>query len=194
MLTAIRTAFTKEVPDTQLAFHSSYTINQIELLMRGSLQAGIIVLPIKANGLRIHCIWRESLSLVLPEDHRLTSQEEITFKDLLKEPMIWIAKAINPVLYEHLLKCCQKLGFVPNIVHEVMTVTEALDLVASRFGLTFAKGSTVTRLQPKGVVFRNLAAPGLAMKIGVAYRGDNRSKALQSLVRLLREQSTCGEP
>jgi DNA-binding transcriptional LysR family regulator len=135
VLTAIRTAFTKEVPDTQVTFHSSYTVNQVDLLLKGSLHAGIILLPINANGLRTHCIWREALSVALPESHRFASQEEITFRDLLEEPMIWIARAMHPVLYDHVLKCCQKLGFVPNIVHEVVTVTEALDSVAGRVGL-----------------------------------------------------------
>ncbi len=194
LLTAIRATFSDKVPGSILTFHSACTVSQIDLLLKGSLQAGFVVFPADADGLRTHRIWREPLALALPEKHRFTAQDEIEIRDLNEEPMLWQARAVNPRLHDHLLKSCQKLGFVPNIVHGVKTPTEAIDWVAAGTGIALVCASTGDRIQHKGVAFRRLAAPGLTIETGVAYRGDNRSQALKALVQLLREQSSVGEP
>lgn len=193
-LTAARSAFARLTSNTQMTFHSSSTIDQIDLLLKGSLQAGIVLLPVEAEGLRVHCVWREPLSLALADDHRLVGRQVVSFQDLAEEPMIWFARTINPALHDHLLRCCRKLGFMPTVAHEITSVSESLDLVAANVGVSFVKGSTAAGLSRKGVVFRELAAPGLAIDIGIAYRGDSRSQALKAFVRLLREQSSFVEP
>lgn len=193
VLTVLRAAFSDKMPGTILTFHSACTVNQIDLLLKGSLQAGLVVLPADSDGLRTHRIWREPLALALPEDHRLTAQAEIEITDLIEEPMLWLARPVNPRLHDHLLTACQKLGFVPRIVHGVKTPTEAIDWVAAGAGIALVRASTGERLQHKGVAFRRLAAPGLTIETGVAYRGDNRSEALKALVQLLRDQSSVGD-
>lgn len=194
VLTAIRAAFSAKVQDTILTFHSACTVSQIDLLLKGSLQVGFVVLPADSGGLRMHRIWREPLALALPEDHRLTAQDEIEIRELTEEPMLWQARAVNPQLHDHLLRSCQKFGFVPNVVHGVKTPTEAIDWVAAGAGIALVRASTGERIQHKGVAFRRLAPPGLTIETGVAYRGDNRSEALKTLVQSLREQSSVGEP
>lgn len=193
LLAAFRAAFSDQVPGTILTFHSACTVSQIDLLLKGSLQAGFVVLPADSEGLRTHRIWRDPLALALPEDHPLTAQAEIEIKNLIEEPMLWLARPVNPRLHDHLLSSCQKLGFVPNIVHGVKTPTEAIDWVAAGAGIALVRSSTAERLQHKGVAFRRLASPGLTIDTGVAYRGDNRWESLKALVELLREQSSAGD-
>ncbi|MDX2181131.1 MAG: LysR substrate-binding domain-containing protein [Bryobacteraceae bacterium] len=192
-LTSIRESFSEKRPDAILTFHSACTASQIDLLLKGSLQAGFVVLPADSDGLRMHRIWREPLALALPEDHRLSVQDEIEIGELVDEPMLWQARAVNPRLHDHLLASCRKLGLVPNVVHSVKTPTEAIDWVAARTGIAFVRGSTGERIQHKGVTFRPLASPGLTIETGVAYRGDNRSETLKMLVQSLGEQSFVGD-
>jgi DNA-binding transcriptional LysR family regulator len=187
-LVALQPAYAERVPGTTLTLHSVHSTTQIELLLKGTLQAGIIELPANGEGLEVHCVWHDELVVALPENHLLATRSEIDLQDLANEPIIWIAKALHPALHQYFLESCQRLGYVPRIVHEISTVSELLDLVAAGAGIGFVKMSIIERVREPGVVFRALNGPKLFIDTGVAYRADNRSEALQVLIQLLREQ------
>jgi DNA-binding transcriptional LysR family regulator len=181
LLVALQSAFAERVPGTRLVLHSAYSMTQLELLLNGTLQAGIIELPANGEGLETHCVWHDELVVALHDSHR---------QDLANEPIIWIARALHPALHQYFLESCQRLGYVPRIVHEINTVSELFDLVGACAGIGFVKRSIAERVREPGVVFRELSGPRLFIDTGVAYRADNRSEALRALIQLLREQST----
>jgi DNA-binding transcriptional LysR family regulator len=189
LLVALQSEFADRVPGTRLVLHSAYPATQIELLIKGTLQAGIIELPAYGEGLETQGVWHDDLLAALPEHHPLGSHSEIDRQDLADEPIIWIARALHPALHQSFLESFQRLGYVPRIVHEINTVSELLDLVAAGAGIGFVKLSTVERVREPGVVFRPVTGRKLSIETGVAYRSNNRSEALRSLLQLLREQS-----
>lgn len=190
LLISLQSEFAARVPGTRLALRSAYSTTQIELLLKGTLQAGIVELPANASGLETRGVWHDELVAVLPENHLLASHSEIDRQDFVNEPIIWIAKTFHPALHQYLLDSCQRLGYVPRIAHEVRTVSELFDLVAAGIGIGFIKRSAVEQAFVRGVVFRDLTGLKLFIDTGVAYLSDNRSEALQVLLQLLREQST----
>jgi DNA-binding transcriptional LysR family regulator len=187
----LRAAFADAAPGRRLELQSAYSPQQLELISRGRLSAGLVVLPINgSNGLRVRRVWREPLALALPENHALAKRKKGRFDKLRGEPFVWPARSINSWVHQHLGTSTSQLGFVPNVIQEVTTVTEALDLVASGIGLAFVKTSLATELRPKRIVFRELEAPGLHVETAVVYRRDDRSESLRLFLRLLEEQST----
>ena len=190
LLLALQSTFAERMPGTRLALHSAYSTTQIDLLLKGTLQGGIIELPANGDGLEIHCVWHDELVVALAENHPLATRSEIEGQDLANEAIIWIARALHPALHQYFLESCQRLGYVPRIVHEINTVFELFDLVGVGAGIGFVKRSIAERIREPGVVFRELSGPRLFIDTGVAYRSDNRSEALQSFLQLLREQST----
>lgn len=190
LLVALQSAFAQRVPGTKLALHSAYSTIQTEMLLKGTLEAGIIDLPADGEGLETHCVWHDELVVALRENHPLAANSAIDWQNLANEPTIWIAKAFHPALHQYFLESCQRFGYWPRIVHEINTVSELLDLVAAEEGIGFVKKSCTERIRELGVVFRELSGPKLFFDTGVAYRRDNRSEALRVLVQLLLEQST----
>jgi DNA-binding transcriptional LysR family regulator len=190
LLVPLQSEFAARVPGTRLMLQSAYFTTQIELLLKGTLDAGIIELPTNVSELETLRVWHDELVAALPENHPLASRSEIDRHDLAEEPIIWIARALHPLLHKYFLESYQCLGYVPRIVHEINTLSELLDLVGAGAGVGFVKMSIVERVRQLGVVFRPLTAPKLLIDTGVAYRSDNRSAAVQSLLQLLREQST----
>jgi DNA-binding transcriptional LysR family regulator len=190
LLLALQAAFAARVPETKLELHSVYSTTQIDLLLKGTLHVGIIELPASGEGLETHCVWREELVVALPENHPLAACSEIDSQDLASEPIIWIAKVLHPALHQHFIESCQRLGYLPHIVHEITTVFELFDLVEAGAGIGFVKRSIAERVPQPGVVIRVLSGPSLFIDTGLAYRADNRSEALQALIQLLREQPT----
>ena len=190
LLVALQTAFGERVPTTRLALHSAYSTTQIDLLLKGTLHAGIIELPASGEGFETHCVWHDELVVALPENHPLAACSEIDRQDLTNEPIIWIARSLHPALYQHFLNSCLRLGYAPRIVHEINTVSELFDLVGVAAGIGFVKRSIAERVREPGVVFRELSGPRPFIDTGVAYRRDYRSEPLRILIELLREQST----
>jgi DNA-binding transcriptional LysR family regulator len=190
LLVALQSEFAERVPGTRLALHSAYSTTQIELLLKGTIQAGIIELPAKGEGLETHCLWHDELVVAVPENHPFSTRSEIDRQDLSNEPVIGVAKSLNLAFHEYFVESCQRLGYLPRIVHEINTVSELLDLVKAGAGIGFVKKSLAVRVHEPGVIFRELSGSKLFIDTGVAYRADNRSKALRALVQLLREQPT----
>ena len=66
---------------------------------------------------------------------------------------------------------------------------EMLDLVSAGEGIGFVKNTIPFRYRPKGIAFRELAAPEFMLEIGIAYRDEDRSESLLAFLRVLRELS-----
>lgn len=190
LLVKAQFAFTQKLPNIVLELHSAYSSRQIDLILKGTLQAGIIELPVNGEGLQSHCIWHDELVVAVSESHRLAGQSEIAPEDLAKEPIIWIARSLHPALHQCFLESCRELGFLPRITQEVSSIFETLDLVEAGTGIGFVKRSMAGRLQASGVAFRELSGPKLSIDSGMVFRSDNASEALRALVALLREQGS----
>jgi len=188
----LRDAYAREAAGNKLDLLSAYTVQQVEWISRGRLGAGLVALPIESKGLQARCIWREQLAIALPKDHGLAKRKVVSFDQLRGEPFVWPAHSINPWMHQNLITSSAQRGLVPNIIHEVTTVNEALDLVAGRVGVAFVRASLADRLRPSGIAFRELENPGLSWDTAVVYRQDDRSESLRLFLRLLQKQSNCG--
>ena len=114
-------------------------------------------------------------------------------RDLSGRPAVWPAKSLHPGFHDWMLEVCHRAGYLPRIVHEVSTYDELLDAVAAGVGIGFVKQSSAQRLQMKGVMFQNLAEPGLVVRTGVIYRLDHSSSSLSALLRILKDLADCDE-
>jgi DNA-binding transcriptional LysR family regulator len=189
-LIALQPAFAVKMPGMRLELHSAYSTTQIDLLLKGALQAGIIELPANEDGLEILRLSHDELVVALAENHPFAGRSDVDLQDLASEPVIWITRALHPMLYQWLLDACLRLDYEPRIVHEVNTFSETLDLVSAGAGIGLVKRSITESVREPGVVFRELSGSKLFIDTGLAYRADNRSEALQSLLKLFRGHLT----
>jgi DNA-binding transcriptional LysR family regulator len=170
-----------------ITLRSEYTASQVESLLAGRLDAGIVILPVRATGLTVQNLRRERLLLALPESHVLATSDTIPFRALAVEPFISIAGSLEPALNDYLWRTGEENGFVPKVVYEVTTISEALELVASKIGTALVRASSAVRFQARGVVFRECAEPELSVEVGLAYRIPHPLPAVEKLMSLLRQ-------
>lgn len=192
-LIELRRRFTEIAPAVSLVFRTSFSMPLVELVLGGVVQAGIVVLPAEDEELRSECVWKHPLVVAAPEGILPASPNPISLRDLSGSPSVWPAKSLNPGLRGWMLATCDKAGCAPRIVHEVLTCDELLDAVAAGVGIGFVKRSTAQRLQMKGVIFRDLADPGLVVRTAVVYRTDHSSSSLSALLRVLKDLADCDE-
>ena len=69
-------------PAADVRLASAHTSGQADGLMRGKLQAGLLILPIRDEGLTCEGLYREALLLALPERHPLAAKDAIEITDL----------------------------------------------------------------------------------------------------------------
>ena len=169
-----------------IVLRSENSALQVKDILAGRLSAGIVILPIKVDGLSVEVLRRERLLLALPEDHRLARVEAIPFRALSRERFISIPASLEPTLNEHLQELGRGNGFVPEVIHEVAGIAEALELVSVGIGITLVRTSSAALFRARGVVFRECVEP-LTVEIGLAYTADRPPVSLEHLVSLLRQ-------
>lgn len=84
------------------------------------------------------CIQTGSLGVAVPNDHRLAKRKSVTLKDLADESFVVVPKSSTNLSYGQLYSVCQAVGFEPNIVQEVSTITSQLNLVSVGMGICLA--------------------------------------------------------
>ncbi len=75
---------------------SAHTSEQADGLVRGKLQAGLVILPIRGEGLTCEGLYREVLVLALLERHPLGVRAAIEITDLHELPLVLIRGDIEP--------------------------------------------------------------------------------------------------
>jgi DNA-binding transcriptional LysR family regulator len=129
---------------------------QMGLLRRGDIEAAMVVLPQRTEGLRLHPIARASHVALIPARHRLARKRALRLRDLQTLPaFLRFRRRDNALLYEHFSRLYQAAGFRP--VHEEV----AQGTVATLSQITAGRGCTVmprivARRSHPGVVARRL--------------------------------------
>src|SRR5262249_18408169 len=96
ILAKIRQHVSAAHPSADIRLASAYTSEQADGLMRGKLQAGLVILPIREEGLASDGLYRETLILALPEQHPLTNKRAVEIFDLDRLPLVILRGDIEP--------------------------------------------------------------------------------------------------
>jgi DNA-binding transcriptional LysR family regulator len=114
----------------------------------------------------------------LPAKHRLARRAKVALQALNGEPVLWFARAGNPVYFDHARGLFEQLGFRPIWRHEPEQFHLLLGQVANGAGAGLVPES-MTRTGRAGVRFVALhEADRLAIDLGVVCRPDGRARRL----------------
>jgi LysR family hca operon transcriptional activator len=186
ILSKVRRHLSLAHPAADVRLASAHTSEQADGLMRGKLQAGLVILPIREEGLTCEGLYREPLVLALPERHPLAAKAAIEITDLHELPLVIMRGDIEPRFGEDLNRIFGVARIRPRIFHEATTQAEALELVAegSVAALTMPSAQYPVR---ERVLFRRFTDEFLTAETGLAYLGENGSAILESLRNFLFE-------
>jgi DNA-binding transcriptional LysR family regulator len=185
ILSKIRQHLSVAHPAADVRLASAHTSEQADRLMRGKLQAGLVVLPVR-DGLASEGLYKEALVLALPERHPLTAKAAIEVADLHELPLVVMRGDIEPRFGEDLNRILSVARVRPRVSHEATTQAEALELVSegSLGALTMPSAQYPFR---ERIVFRKFVDEFLTAETGLAYHGENASPILTSLRTFLLE-------
>jgi DNA-binding transcriptional LysR family regulator len=179
---AIR-AFRQQRPRVDLVLHPLTSGEQIEQLLDGNLDVGLIRDPGDVPGLKLELLSAEDLVVVLPETHRLAAVQDVRPQDLEGEPMILFPYRLMPGFVASVLRLFDSLPTPPTVVQQAIHQETVLGLVAAGLGISVLPES-VQRFQMPGVTTRRFVGrPQTQLHIA---RAGGGSPAVDDFVLCLR--------
>src|SRR3984957_12327349 len=152
ILAKVRQHFSTAHPSADIQLTSSYTSEQADALLRGKLQAGLVILPVREEGLTSEGFHRQALVLALPEHHPLAGKAVVELSDLDRLPLAILRGDLEPRFGEDLKRIFAGARVQPRIVSEATTQAEVLEFVVDE-GVSALTMPSAENLRQEGIVF-----------------------------------------
>ena len=190
-------AFQTRYPHVDLEEHEMFTLQQtlqqIDELRRGTLDAGFLLAPVDEEDLDSEHVLDIELVAAIPEEHPLAASDEVRVGDLSGERIILFSRRFHPYCYDYVVGCCREAGFEPDVVQrnepQLYSGATTYRMVASGVGIGIVARPLVSPSRLPGVVFRPLIEPAPALELAVTWRKEDLSPSLWAFLEVVREFS-----
>jgi DNA-binding transcriptional LysR family regulator len=175
--------FRHRQPDVELDLQPLRSIEQIEAVRSGRLDAGFIfALAEPDEDFARLLVAQHKVVLAAPQGHAVSRLKRPRLRDLRDAPFIWFHRWTSPLYYERIMRACIRGGLsTPAIVQHVADHATALCLVSCGLGLAFV--SETARWQcPQGVKLLSIADLDVPVPIYLIWRKDDQSPLVQRFV------------
>ena len=176
-------------PEVELVLRELPTVAQLNSLVRGELDLGVIRGPMAETEidpqLELLAIQRENLVAALPADHPLTARRRLRAESLRGETFVILDRRDSPGLFASLASAMGEVGGVPDDVLEVAEMQTIISLVAGGFGVSLVPAS-VGQVERTGVAFRPIAGPTPTIELALAWRQGGNSPVRDAFIELAR--------
>jgi DNA-binding transcriptional LysR family regulator len=195
LLPATLATFYQTCPEIAVNLFDMSPAEQLRALEARKIDLGFIGLrPSAANknlaALNWECVARHKVVVVLPVRHPLATKSKILAKDLKSLFFVAMSEQTHPGSRDWLTALCQQAGFTPRILQDVELESGIMTFVAEGLGVTLAR-EQIKNLPHPGVVFRPLALAAKA-DYWIAWHRENRSKALDQYIEIVKRQAFAG--
>lgn len=178
---------TTRLPSVELVLREMVTAAQLEALLAGSIDIGMIRPPGGIGDIRTEPLLDEPLVAALPEQHPLaTASRDPRVQDFNAEPFVMYSPSESAYFHETLVSVFRGAEVQPRYVQYLSQVHSILALVKSGLGLALVPESATT-LHYRGVLFRPVRdIDPRAVKLHLAWRADNNNPALHNMLDAIR--------
>ncbi len=173
----------REEDAPKIVLNTRLTVELIDHVLSGETHAAFGILPITEPDLTVFEVVREPFLICIPDRHRLASTKSISSRDLDGEVLVWFARYGNPPCYDRTMRYFREARVRFREVHEVLSVVQAIELVAKGHGLALMGASNATLKRP-GTVFRPLTDRLLGMETALFYRRDSKHPQMEHFINL----------
>ena len=182
--------FREQQPDAELQLNPLSSLEQVEAVRSGRLDAGFVFnFPKEDRELEQVRVASHNLLLAAPKGHPLTKLKKLLLRDMADTAFVWFPRRQSPAYYDRLMSACFRGGLkTPHIVQEALDQATMLSLVSCRLGVAFVSDSVRWRC-PEGVVLLPVTDLNLSLPFSLVRRKDNISPLLAKFVAGVRQLS-----
>jgi DNA-binding transcriptional LysR family regulator len=179
--------FRQQHPDAELELHALRSLEQIDAIRSGRLDAGFLWSPSRIEkGLSQVPVASHDPLLAVPQGHPLTKLKGLRLRDLRDAPFVWFPRWAHPLYYDRLIHRCARGGLKNlRIVQEALDHATILSLVSCGMGVAFVSDTT-RWLCPSDVSLLPVTDINFPATVALVWQRDNYSILLQDFVADLR--------
>jgi DNA-binding transcriptional LysR family regulator len=179
--------FREQHPDVDLQLQPASSLEQLDAVRSGRLDAGFVNFMPKADAdLEQLTVGRQQIELAVPKRHALTRLKKLRLRDLTDAPFIWFPRRASPAFYDRLMHECYRSGLKsPHIVQEGLNEATILSLVSAGLGVGWVLGSARWRC-PQTVAILPVIDLNMPVSLALAWRRDDTSPLLARFVDVVR--------
>ena len=151
----------------------------IDKLLNGELDIGFILLPTKHKDLTIQHLECHTMKLAVSSQFHLPQNKKVNLSFFKDECFIMHNRFVNPGMFDEIVYCCQQANFEPKL-KEIDKHSNCMAQVSANAGVHFV----ICEMKLDHVQYLDVT-PSPQLKIGVAYRTNNNSKKLESILNII---------
>jgi len=174
--------FRQDQPDAELQVNPLSSLEQIEAVRSGRLDAGFIFNMKTDRELDQIPVASNKIALAAPKGHPLQKLKKLRLRDLSDTNFVWFPRRESPAFYDRLMHECFRGGLKsPCIVQEGVNEATMLSLVSHGVGVAFVNENACWRC-PQGVVVLPVMDLNLQLPLALVWRKANVSPLLAKFV------------
>ncbi|MGA2301663.1 MAG: LysR family transcriptional regulator [Candidatus Acidiferrum sp.] len=192
LLPDILAEFQRRYPLVQISIYRNFSHKILQRLEDGSLDLGIVTLPVKSPNLKMHTINRDRLRFMVSAKNPMAQRSHVTLEEVASSPLIFpktgftrqvLDKLFRP--YRSRLRIAMELPSI-GMIKTFVAADVGISIISESFARDQVKSGEVKLLNVEGFdLYRELA---------LVYRRDRSlPRAVQALIGMIREIRKPGE-
>lgn len=145
-------AFSARHPGIEVTLRELSTVEQVDALVHGRLDAGFVNAIAVPAGLAGEALVEEPFVCCIPATHALAGARSIALERLAREPFVMFARDVSPANYDNVMSVCAAAGFHPDTRFAARQWLTIAALVANGLGVALVPQS-IARTQVAGARF-----------------------------------------
>jgi len=157
---------------------SGFSIETLQRTLDGTVDLGILLLPVQESGLVVTELGRDELVAIAPRDHAWTALERVKAKDFAGQPLVVYDRRSQT--FRLLERFVLEAGVFPSIAMEISDLEAVKKMVAAGLGVSLVARWAVRKEELAGdLVVRPLGPRGLYRTWGLVRRANDVLTASQ---------------
>jgi len=181
--------YRQRYPQVRLQLREMNTLQQIDALLEGELDVGIIRRRTLPPELVAHSLFTDPLAVVLHRQHpalrgRDPANTVLALEQLAHEPFVAFHRSAGAGIHDHMIALCAAAGFTPRIVQEAGEASTLISLAAAGLGAAILPASC-DHIHVEGACFVALADSGAHSEVQLVWRRESVTPLIRNFTALL---------
>ena len=176
----------KQLPRLKLLLNEYQTEPLLERLKSGSIDVGILALPIDVDGLVARTLYDEPFTVAMPANHRLAQRARVKLQDLADEKLLLLED--GHCLRDQALEVCSRIGLHENDDYRATSLETLRQMVAAGHGITLLPelAAEASHGDERSLAVRPFTKPAPKRTVGAVWRkSSTRVAAIEALCEII---------
>lgn len=177
-------SFARKFPRVQVSVIEEVTDELLKRIHDGTIDLGLLALPVPAPHCLSHELFRERMYVVVPRHHRLADLSKVHLKQIEDDPFLLLKE--GHCFRDNALSACSRARIRPNVVFESGQFSTILAMVSAGSGVSVVPEMAVENRE--GCKFLPIADESAFRRVGIVQLKQHfRSRVHRAFLNHLRE-------